>query len=77
MAKTTPVANNAHPDLLGKLTEDSNDGFDISEIVFLKLVNFVESILEGLVSKIAGGLVVLYGGDEYTDSIMERSVSLI
>merc|ERR1711957_1056939 len=43
------------------LLEELNDGLGITEVVFLELVNFVEGILEGLVSEVAGGLVVLHG----------------
>merc|ERR1711957_44526 len=43
------------------LLEELNDGLGITEVVFLELVNFVEGILEGLVSEVTGGLVVLHG----------------
>merc|ERR1711957_1013075 len=43
------------------LLEELNDGLGITEVVFLELVNFVEGILEGPVSEVTGGLVVLHG----------------
>merc|ERR1719263_2445684 len=43
------------------LLEELNDRFCITEVVLLEFVNFVEGILEGLVGKIASGLVVLHG----------------
>ena len=43
------------------LFEELDDGLGISKVVLLEFVNLVESILEGLVSKIASGLVVLHG----------------
>lgn len=42
------------------LLEELNDGLGISEVVLLELVDLVKSILESLVSELAGGLVVLH-----------------
>jgi hypothetical protein len=43
------------------LLEEFDDALGVTEIVFLELVNFVKGVLEGLVSEVAGGLVVLHG----------------
>jgi hypothetical protein len=42
------------------LLKELNDTLGITEIVLLEFVNLVESILEGLVSELAGGLMVLH-----------------
>merc|ERR1711937_771453 len=42
------------------LLEELNDGLGISEVVLLELVDLIESVLEGLVGKLAGGGVVLH-----------------
>ena len=42
------------------LLEELDDALGVTEVILLKLVNLVESILEGLVGKLAGGLVVLH-----------------
>ena len=42
------------------LLEELDDGLGVTEIVLLELINLVKSILEGLVGKLAGGLVVLH-----------------
>jgi len=42
------------------LLEELNDALGVTEVVLLELINLVESILEGLVSEVAGGLVVLH-----------------
>ena len=42
------------------LFEELNDALGVTEVVLLKFVDFVEGILEGLVGKIASGLVVLH-----------------
>ena len=41
------------------LLEELDDALGVTEVVLLELVDLVESILEGLVSKLAGSLVVL------------------
>ena len=42
------------------LLEELDDALGVTEVVLLKLVNLVESILEGLISKFASSLVVLH-----------------
>ena len=42
------------------LLEEFNDGLGIAEVALLELVNLVEGVLEGLVGKVAGSLVVLH-----------------
>ena len=42
------------------LFEELDDALGVTEVILLKLVNLVKGILEGLVSKLASGLVVLH-----------------
>jgi hypothetical protein len=42
------------------LLEEFDDALGISEVVFFKLVNLVEGILQCLVSEVASGFVVLH-----------------
>ncbi len=42
------------------LLKELDDALSITEIVLFKLVNLVQSILEGLVSKFAGSLVFFH-----------------
>ena len=42
------------------LLEELDDALGVTEVVFLELVDLVESFLEGVVSELAGNLVVLH-----------------
>jgi hypothetical protein len=42
------------------LLEEFDDALGVTEVVFLELVDLVEGLLEGLVGKLAGSLVVLH-----------------
>ena len=42
------------------LLKEFNNALGITEVILLKLVNLIESILEGLVSELTGSLVVLH-----------------
>ena len=42
------------------LLEQLNDRLGIAEIILLELINFVKSLLEGLIGELTGSLVVLY-----------------
>jgi len=42
------------------LLKEFDDALSVTEVVFLKLVNLVESFLEGVISELAGNFVVLH-----------------
>jgi len=42
------------------LLKEFNNAFSISEVVLFKLIDLIKSILEGLISKFAGSLMVLH-----------------
>ena len=68
------------------LLEQFDDALGVTEVVFFKLVNLVESFLEGFVSELTGGLVVLHDfvvedgevqGETELDGVAGRKCNLV